>query len=127
MTRSGSTSYLLLRQVLICLVATTLMVAGIVPLFNLHLHVLSDGRLVVHSHPVQKDDPASRGHHHSRYEYSVLASLGKILLGASLLGANAVIGPDLVEVGVHASDDSDRPSGAETSAHKRSPPSFALL
>ena len=46
---------------------------------GLHLHVLPDGRVVVHSHPVDRDGEGGSRHRHTEHEYAVLSALGKPL------------------------------------------------
>ena len=43
---------------------------------GLHLHVLPDGRVVVHSHPVDGGDEGKSQHQHTEHEYAVLSALG---------------------------------------------------
>ncbi len=47
----------------------------------LHLHVLPDGRVVVHSHPVHKDDENGSKHQHTAHQYAILTALGNLLQG----------------------------------------------
>ena len=47
---------------------------------NLHLHILPDGRVVAHSHPLTPDDRGRAKHQHLGNEYAVLNALAKLLL-----------------------------------------------
>ncbi|MFH1688278.1 MAG: hypothetical protein ABIE70_12255 [bacterium] len=73
-----------MNTILIRVLATLVIIA--IAAFNaafytgLHLHVLPDGRTVVHSHPVNRNEEGENRHQHSEQEYVVLASLAKLLL-----------------------------------------------
>ncbi len=44
---------------------------------GLHLHILADGRVVVHSHPI---DASHKGtHHHTKREFTFLSALGNLI------------------------------------------------
>jgi len=47
----------------------------------LHLHVLPDGRVVVHSHPLHKDEDNGSKHQHTAHQYAILTALGNLLQG----------------------------------------------
>ncbi len=47
---------------------------------GLHLHVLENGRVIVHSHPVNDGDRHGDRHAHSTHSYTVIGAVGKILL-----------------------------------------------
>ncbi len=49
-----------------------------------HLHKLSDGRIVHHSHPYKSQDGKTSGHHHSDYQLVVIGQLN-LLFFAGLL------------------------------------------
>ena len=57
------------KRALALLLIATLLTTGIASVVGLHLHVLPDGRLVVHSHPVSN---RSSQHHHSSHEFALL-------------------------------------------------------
>ena len=45
---------------------------------TLHVHVLPDGRVVVHSHPVDKEEEQKSHHEHTDSEYALLTALGHL-------------------------------------------------
>ena len=51
----------------------------------LHLHVLPDGRVVVHNHPVHKDEENGSKHQHTADQYAILTALGNLLQGYDFL------------------------------------------
>ena len=61
------------------LVVLTIVSFNAASVIDLHLHTLGDGRVVVHSHPVDKDDEGGSQHQHTANEYAVLNTLGKLL------------------------------------------------
>ncbi len=60
-------------------VSITLALFQLAYVSNLHVHVLPDGRVVVHSHPVERDSNSGSGHKHSQNEHAFLNALGKLL------------------------------------------------
>lgn len=46
---------------------------------GLHLHVLPDGRVVAHSHPVDRSEESGSQHQHTKQDYAVLSVFGRLL------------------------------------------------
>lgn len=55
----------------------TLATSGAACVLGLHLHVLPDGRPVVHSHPVDPGSKEGNRHQHSAHERAIIAGLFK--------------------------------------------------
>jgi len=108
--------------------AATLVVTLSIASFNiacaigLHLHMLPNGRVVVHSHPVQKDKDGATGHQHSSDESAVLNACSKLLQSddpiITLTHVSFLPSPHWLEF---RSDDARSPSEVE-SVNKRAPP-----
>ena len=67
-----------LKRALALLLIVAMLTVGIASVVGLHLHVLPDGRLVVHSHPVSN---RSSQHHHSSHEFALLDAAAHIFQG----------------------------------------------
>ncbi len=63
--------------------------------YSIHMHVLPDGRVVVHSHPVGHDDAEEskdhRHHSHTKKEYIIYGIYSHALYKATLSLNNALI------------------------------------
>ena len=113
------------RSAKIIAVAVVLAIASfsVASVLSLHLHILPDGRAVVHSHPFKKDRGEGARHHHTDHDYAVISVLAKVLLSAM---------QDLGWTSLHQYTCSSRLDQFEetavsfvdtTSPNKRSPPS----
>ena len=71
---------LLFRSMAIILI---LSIAGFVTVsvISLHLHVLSDGRVVAHSHQTDHDEENNSKHQHTSDQHVILTALGNLLQG----------------------------------------------
>jgi len=113
------------------LLAAFVMVAMVTALaasvLGLHAHVLPDGRMVVHWHPVDKGVRGKTNHQHSGHEYTVLANLGHLTPGNP---STVVTASPLVTSCVHRLEVADHNAGSQTaccSPNKRSPPATSPL
>jgi hypothetical protein len=72
-------------RLLICLtLMVTLVGYGAASLSTLHIHVLPDGRLVVHSHPLP-DDEGRHEHGHTQQEYVAIQAATRALETGGLI------------------------------------------
>ena len=75
----AASSLLFRTAVIIVVLSITGFIAASV--ICLHLHILPDGRVVVHSHPVHKDEENGSRHQHTADQYAILTALGNLLQG----------------------------------------------
>lgn len=68
----------LLFRAVVFLVVLAVAFVSTVYVTGLHLHVLPDGRAVVHSHPVDKDKEDNSPHQHTTNEYAILSAQGRL-------------------------------------------------
>jgi len=89
---------------------------------GLHLHVLPDGRVVVHSHPVDGGDEGRSRHQHTEHEYAVLSALGRPLQVHSLETGWSIVSIDPVSSLIEFSGESVTFPVVARSDSNRSPP-----
>lgn len=89
---------------------------------GLHLHVLPDGRVVVHSHPVDGGDEGKSRHQHTEHEYAVLSALRRPLQVHSLEAGCSTVGIEPVSPLIERSVANVISPGVARSDSNRSPP-----
>ena len=89
---------------------------------GLHIHVLSDGRAVTHSHPIDRSEGGGSQHQHTDYEYAVLSASGRVIQAdCPQIGWRPVhIEPAISWV--ELSDDNVISGSVSRSPNKRGPP-----
>ena len=79
-----------LKPVVVCITLFLLILCNYCNYKSLHFHVLGNGYLVVHSHPVDKNpnnsSPMQQTHQHSRFEFLLLNFLSIVEFVVILLG-----------------------------------------
>lgn len=123
MTYSGlTTKHALPARLLATFVVAAIVIALAASVVGLHAHVLPDGRIVVHWHPVDKAERGKTHHQHSGHDYTVLANLGHL----STAHPPGTAGSPIHAVAcVHRIDIVDDTPGSQTASYspnKRSPP-----
>ncbi len=110
-----------LRQVTaIC--AILALTAFQVALFSsLHLHVLTDGRVTVHSHAVP-DTRSGESHQHSAKELPFLQALNRLLDKTLTFEAAIAAEPQRVVLPIHSSETSQSLTAGASDISGRSPP-----
>ena len=78
--RLGSLSQSKLARAITVAVVLAIASFSAASVLSLHLHILPDGRAVVHSHPIKKDRSEGARHHHSDHDYAIISVLAKVLL-----------------------------------------------
>ena len=107
---------------LICLIlVATLIGFGGASLSTLHVHVLPDGRLVAHSHPLP-DDEGGHEHGHTQQEYVAIQAAARALETGGLTSDD---GPliELLVCGIsEVSGEQSLPTTLVSAASERAPP-----
>jgi len=93
---------------------------------GLHIHILPDGKVIVHSHPLEKNRTPGNQHRHSSIDLAVLTSSGKLLLTTepATVDTTPLLSPVRAE---HQTDSRVQiPRIRLDSPNKRSPPRLAV-
>jgi len=104
---------------LIVLAIATFVTANV---HGLHVHVLPEGREVVHSHPVDGDEEGGSRHQHTEHDYAVLSALAKPLQVHSFETCWSPVCIEAVSPWIERSVDSEISPGIVRSDSNRSPP-----
>ncbi len=88
---------------------------------SLHLHVLTDGGVTVHSHAVPDTD-SGKSHQHSAKELPFLQALNRLLDKTATFEATIAAEPQRVVLPIHTSETSQSPSASARDISGRSPP-----
>lgn len=89
---------------------------------SFHLHVLPNGRVVVHSHPVDGDEENGSRHQHTGHEYVILSALGSLLQVDHVAIDWSPVYIEPVTSLVEFSDENDIACLVARSINKRGPP-----
>jgi hypothetical protein len=76
------------RNVLAVIISASILAFVFTVYFNMHVHILPDGRIVAHSHALPQTDPSGNSHQHTNLELIVLnqfSGLKSLLAGAVFL------------------------------------------
>ncbi|MBD3401752.1 hypothetical protein GF420_02565 [candidate division GN15 bacterium] len=94
---------------------------------GLHVHVLPNGRVVVHSHPMDRDASGRSTHQHTEHDFAVLNAVGKVLQ-TDFPHFCVSTSPEFeASFQVVTSAEPVVVATVTTSAHKRSPPAVSSL
>lgn len=123
---AGSAGVIMIRMTAVAVVVT-LALFQTAYISNLHVHVLPDGRIVAHSHPVERDSKSGSGHQHLQYEYSYLNALGKLLQADITTFSAAALYLVWTQPKAETHDQCILLPGYTSSASRRGPPESASI
>ena len=89
---------------------------------GLHIHVLPDGRVVTHSHPIDRSEESGSQHQHSDYEYAVLTASGRVIQADCLHIGWSPVYIELATSWIELPDDNVISGLVSSSLNMRGPP-----